>query len=190
MSTTLSPQEDLARVADRIRAGDPAAEEEFVREFGERVRVFVVMRTRDREAARDLGQDIMISVLTALRDGRLRDSDRLAAFVYGTARNLVNNYLRTRRDERTGGPLPDVAATSADPSAAFETGQRQSLVRRALARMSRTDRGILLLTLVDGLKPGEIGHRLGLNAEVVRARKSRALKKAIERINELSRNRS
>ena len=190
MRTALSPAEDLARVAHRIRAGDPSAEEELVREFGERLRVFVVMRTRDREAARDLGQENMINVLTALRDGRLRDSERLAAFVYGTARNVVNNYLRTRRDERAGGLLDDVAAATADPAAEFETGQQQGLVRRALARLSRADRGILLLTLVDGLKPGEIAYRLGLTAEVVRARKARALKKVIERVNALSRTRS
>jgi RNA polymerase sigma factor (sigma-70 family) len=188
--TTLSPTQDLAEVADRIRAGDPAAEEELVREFGDRVRVFVIMRTRDHEAARDLGQEIMLSVLTALRAGRLRDSERLVPFVYGTARNLVNNYLRARRDERTGGLPADVAATTADPGAEFETGQRRGLVRRALARLSRSDRGILLLTLVDGLKPGEIGDRLGLTGEVVRARKTRALRRVIERIEELSRKRS
>ena len=190
MGTTLSPAEDLARVADRIRAGDPSAEDALVREFGERVRVFVVMRTRDREAANDLGQEIMMSVLTALRDGRLRDPERLAAFVYGIARNVVNNHLRTRRDERTDGLIHEVAATTANPADAFEASQRQGFVQRALARLSRADRGILLLTLVDGLKPGEIGCRLGLTAEVVRARKSRALKKVIERINELSRTRS
>ena len=187
---SLSPAEDLARVATRIRAGDPSAEEELVREFGERVRVFVGMRTRDREAARDLGQEIMMSVVTALREGRLRDAERVAAFVYGTARNVVNNYLRTRRDETPSGFLPEVAAITPDPSAEFEAGQRQGLVRRALARLSRSDRGILLLTLVDGLKPGEIGHRLGLTAEVVRARKARALKKVIEQIDALSRKRS
>jgi DNA-directed RNA polymerase specialized sigma24 family protein len=39
------------------------------------------------------------------------------------------------------------------------------------------DRQILRLTLVDGCKPGEIAQNLKLHPDVVRARKSRALKK-------------
>ena len=60
-------------------------------------------------------------------------------------------------------------------------------MRRALAVLDSTDRKILLLTLIEGLKPGEIGARLGLTSEVVRTRKSRALKKAAERVKHLSR---
>ena len=62
-----------------------------------------------------------------------------------------------------------------------------ALVRRALGILDPTDRRILLMTLVEGLKPGEIGVRLGLTSEVVRARKSRALKKTIDRVKKLSR---
>ncbi len=190
MRTALSPTGDLARVAERIRDGDPSAEEELVREFGDRVRVFAGIRTRDREVARDLGQEIMISVLTALRLGQLRESERLGAFVYGTARNVVNNYLRTGRQERSEPLPPDLPAAMPDPADELETARRQDLVRRGLARLNRADRGILLMTLVDGLKPGEIACQLGLTAEVVRARKSRALKRVVERISELSRKRN
>jgi DNA-directed RNA polymerase specialized sigma24 family protein len=40
---------------------------------------------------------------------------------------------------------------------------------------------------VEGLKPGEIGVRIGMSGEIVRARKSRALKKTIEHVKKLSR---
>jgi RNA polymerase sigma-70 factor (ECF subfamily) len=148
------------------------------------------MRLRDRETARDLGQEVMMSVLTALRRGQVREPERLGAFVYGTARNAANNYLRTDRRERSEPLQPDLAAATPNPADELETAQRQDLVRKGLARLNRADRGILLMTLVDGLKPGEIAYRLGLTAEVVRARKSRALKKVIERINQLSRTRN
>src|SRR5262245_16330690 len=189
MRSTPSPPADLSQLAERIRDGDPSAEEELVRTFGERVKVFVAMRTRDRELARDLAQEVMINVLGALRRGQLREPDRLGAFVYGTARNVVNNQIRTARRDRSEPLDPDVAVATADPAQEFESRQRRDLVRRALSRLKRTDRGILLMTLVDGLKPGEIAGRLGLTAEVVRARKSRALKKVVDRISELSRTR-
>jgi RNA polymerase sigma-70 factor, ECF subfamily len=83
-------------LAERVRCCDSSAEEELVGHFSDKVRYLVLSRTRDPEAARDLTQDVLLAVVDALRNGHLRDPERLAAFVYGTARNLINNYLRTR----------------------------------------------------------------------------------------------
>ena len=56
-------------------------------------------KTRDAELSRDLTQDAVIEVLKALRRGQLRELGRLIAFVHGVARNVANNYMRTRRDD-------------------------------------------------------------------------------------------
>jgi RNA polymerase sigma-70 factor (ECF subfamily) len=77
-----------------------------------------------------------------------------------------------------------VVVEPADPIAEFE---RLNLVRQALTTLNAEDRKILSLTLVDGLKPGEIAQRLGLSSEVVRARKSRLVKKMVEHVQTLSR---
>jgi hypothetical protein len=45
---------------------------------------------RNPEAPRDLTQDVLLVVVHALRNGHLREPERLAAF-YGTAHNLVHN---------------------------------------------------------------------------------------------------
>jgi RNA polymerase sigma factor (sigma-70 family) len=45
----------------------------------------------------------------------------------------------------------------------------------AISRLGKSEQEILRLTLVEGLKPGEIATRLGLKPEVVRKRKSRAV---------------
>jgi RNA polymerase sigma-70 factor (ECF subfamily) len=187
MATSLAAPDELARVAERIRHGDASAEDELFRQFSDRLRMFVGVRTRDPELTRDLCQEIMVHVLNALRRGQLREPERVGAFVYGTARNVVNNHFRTSRPERSVELSAELASDMPDPADQFETRQRQVLVRRALADLERRDSRILLMTLVDGLKPGDIADRLGLTSEVVRARKSRALKKMVERINELSR---
>jgi RNA polymerase sigma-70 factor (ECF subfamily) len=59
---------------------------------------------------------------------------------------------------------------------------------QALAGLSAADRQVLTLTLVDGLKPGEIAVQIGATAEVVRTRKSRALKRILEILGGRSRN--
>ena len=181
----LTPQQQSA-LAARIRSREPSAEEEFVRLFSPRVTFMVLARTHDPEVARDLTQDVMLAVVRALRGEQLRDPERLVGFVFGTARNLINNHLRNRNRLPREDPL-DAALHLACPPHPAEDTERIALVRRALVALDSTDRAILLLTLGEGLKPGEIGIRLGLSSEVVRARKSRALKKTIDRVKKLSR---
>ena len=185
-SSALLTAQQQSALAERIRDHEPSAEEELVRLFGDRVRFLVVARTRDPEVARDLAQDVMLAVVRALRGDQLRDPERLAGFVYGTARNVINNYLRTRSRSPKEDPI-DAALHVASAVEPADNSERIALVRRTLATLDATDRRILLLTLVEGLKPGEIGARLGLSSEIVRARKSRALKKTIERVRKLSR---
>ena len=87
-SRALLTPEQQSSLAERIHGHEPSAEEEFVGLFSDRVRFLVLARTRDPEVARDLAQDVMLAVVNALRNGQLRDAERLTAFVYGTARNL------------------------------------------------------------------------------------------------------
>jgi RNA polymerase sigma factor (sigma-70 family) len=180
------PEQATGALAERVRNGDPSAEDELVRVFRARVLVMMRVRTQEPDAARDLCQDVLIAVLCALRQGQLRDTERIAAFVHGIARNTANNYLRTRRRQSVLDEVPQsiAAAVWDDP---LESAERRQLVSRALSSVTREDRRILMLTLVEGLKPGEIAERLGLNDEVVRTRKSRALRRVIERVRDLSR---
>lgn len=154
-------------------------------QFLPRVRVMMRARTRDADLARDLTQETLMAVLIALRKGQLRDAARLTAFVHGVARNIVNNHLRGSR-QRSELPLEtDVADVAADDDT--ESRERAQAVARGLEAISGGDRDVLLLTLVDGLLPREIAARLSLPPEVVRQRKSRALRRIIAAVSELPR---
>jgi RNA polymerase sigma-70 factor (ECF subfamily) len=173
-------------LAERIRQGDSAAEEEFVERFHRRALVMATVRTGDPQVAADLAQEAMLGVLTALREGRVNDHQHLAGYVYGTTRNLVNNYFR-RRDPTTT-PITEATRAADDPELAAERSERLGMVERALEEMGPDDREVLRLTLVDGLKPGEIADRLGLTSEVVRKRKSRAVSRLQKIVREWSQN--
>jgi len=168
-----------AELAETVLKERSEAEDELVRRFHERVFLIAYVRTGDREAARDLAQETMLAVIRNLRDGRLLDAEKLPGYVCGTARNLINNHLRTRSRKAEGGPVPE-EIPAPDCQVEIEQSECLFLARRAIAKLQATDRLILLLTLVDGMKPGEIAARLGLSSEVVRKRKSRALDRARE----------
>src|SRR5712691_9708674 len=185
MTRPLLTEDEQASLAQGIRDGERTAEEAFVRLFGERIRVMMTSRIGDAETARELTQDAMVAAWRGIREGRLRAQERLAAFVHGTARNIVNNYLRARAGEPRLEPLSDEADLPA-PSDDLAS-ERRELVATVLGRLSADDRQMLCLTLVNGLRPREIARALGLSAEVVRARKSRAVKRVTDAVAELSR---
>jgi RNA polymerase sigma factor (sigma-70 family) len=180
-----APARDEVSLAERIHAGDRAAEHDLVSTYRRGVFLLANARTRDREAARDLTQDVLIAVLRALREGKIRDSSKLAAFIQGITHNLVNNYIRTRA-RRPEHELVDQEITGFDPVEDLESAEQQRLVRRELQSFSPTDQQILLLSLVDGHSLAEVAQRLNMSHDAVRARKSRAVKKITKKFARLS----
>jgi RNA polymerase sigma factor (sigma-70 family) len=174
--------------AKRIVVLDPAAEDQVARAFGPHIFVMALARTRDPDAARDLSQNALLEILLALRKGQLRDPQKLPGFVCGTARNVINYYLRARSQAPRSEPLgADIPGSNGAQVHDLEKAERLALVRRAVARLESRDQQILRMTLVEGWEPAEIAARLGLSSEVVRQRKSRAVKRVIEVVKNLSR---
>jgi RNA polymerase sigma factor (sigma-70 family) len=134
-----------------------------------------------------LVNDVLLAVITALRRGTVLDTERLGAFVHGTTVNMVNNQARARARR------PRLDSTDEDPAALdyAERIERESdlhLIRRCLDRLTPQERQVLTLSLVEGLKPGEIASRLGTSSETVRQQKTRALKRLKDKLNQVSRN--
>jgi RNA polymerase sigma-70 factor, ECF subfamily len=182
---------DLPELVRRIASGDSSAEHSLIEHFAPRVRAMTMARTRDVDLARDLTQESLIAILVAARKGQIRDLARVAAFVCGVARNIVNNHRR-RTVKLQESPLDDELLQAGVPGLIAETDHeeldRQRQMARALSTLGPSDREVLLLTLVDGLKPGEIAEKTGLSPDVVRTRKSRALKRVLEAIGSQSQN--
>lgn len=169
----------------RIGAGDRLAEEEFCKTYQRGVLLIATARTRDREAARDLTQEILMAALRALREGQIHDPEKLGAFVNGTARNLVNNYLRSKA-RRGESDLESVPEPSTDPVENLESADRRRRISRELERFGPTDQQILFLTLVDGHSLLEVAKRLDLSHDAVRARRSRMIRKITKKFARLS----
>ena len=143
-------------------------------------------RTRDPAAAADLAQDTLIAALRALRTGQLRDDERLGAFVYGVARNVLNSHLRERGVRAREEPI-ERAPERANPVEHFQDLERTDRARRALEGLEEPDRRILAMIFGEGLTADEVAARMGLSAEAVRQRKCRALKKVLGQARDLSR---
>jgi len=175
--------EESASLARRIHRGDRTAEATLVRHYCDCVFAMAVARTHDRDAARELMDDVLMAVIMALRQGSVRDCDHLGGFVHGTAVNTINSYLRRQRHRLTTVAL-DPGLPIRDSRDDYASQDRQRMARDAMALLDEQDRRILLLSLAEGLKPGEIAARLNLSPAVVRQRKCRALRAIVTYVGE------
>jgi RNA polymerase sigma-70 factor (ECF subfamily) len=163
-----------------IANGDSKAELAFVERFAPRLRLILQARTHDPETAADLTQETLLEALCALRGGRLREPEKLASFVMGIARNLLNSHFRDQQRSPKLAELEDAPAVAASIQETLERDEYLRLAAKAFATLDETDKAILRLTLVEDMKPGAIGDQLGLASAVVRQRKSRATKRILE----------
>jgi RNA polymerase sigma-70 factor (ECF subfamily) len=161
-------------LAERVAQGDRAAEDALVQRYAGRVLAMALARTRNRESSREIVDDVLMAVIEALRRGTVRDTSRLAAFVHGIARNLINNHLRVRGSRPPTESIPD-DLPGPDGREDCERAAESAQLRRLIDTMDQHDREIIVLALVEGLSPAEIADQTGLSKDVVRQRKHRAL---------------
>lgn len=173
--------EGWKKLAQSIQDGEAASEDEFARIFYPHILAMVAGRLHDRETAREITQDVLLGVLKALREKRLRESEKLPAFVVGTARNLINNFIERQVQQRdllsqglNKAMILGQSTKAREPE--IEDEERRKIVRAALRKLKPADYRILFLTLVEGLSPREIALEMGMKPENIRNRKSRALK--------------
>ena len=136
---------ELARaIAGSAPAIDAAAEGEFCRRFAPRVRLYGLRHLRDRHAAADLVQQVLMMTLERLRAGKLREPERLASFVLGTCRMVCMDQRRGAA--RRAGLLeewviPEEAVEDAEPRV-FE---RERLAA-CLEALSERERSVVIAT--------------------------------------------
>ena len=150
---TLGPQResgtsDEAELVSKIRAGDIAAEEEFVARYRRGILVILRRSSEARDAADDLCQDTLRIAVESIRRGELSDPDRLSGFVCGIARNLILNYGRraARRETLADNEEMDSLAAARPPTQldALLRSEQIQTVRKVLDELpSDRDRELL-----------------------------------------------
>ena len=187
--TTAPPAADSpeAQLARRIAAAPPGAarseaEGELYRLLAPRIRRYGLRHLRDAHAAADLAQHVMVLTIERLRDGTLREPERVLSYVLGTSRLTVMDQRRGERRreallERHGDALlPEPAATVA-PSLYHHR------VANCLERLPERERAVLVMSFYDDQPSDAVGRELGLtpgNVRVIRHRGIDKLRRCVE----------
>jgi RNA polymerase sigma-70 factor (ECF subfamily) len=163
-----------AELARQIGAGnDPEAETELYRRMAPRVRLYGLRHLRDEHAADDLTQQVLITTIEALRAGRLREPEKLAAFVLGTCRMTVLDQRRgAQRKERLlaqfGADLP----STVQPSIPHLDHERLS---RCVQNLKERERTVIVMTFYDEQTGADVANFLGVSEANVRVIRHRAI---------------
>jgi RNA polymerase sigma-70 factor (ECF subfamily) len=179
----VAPDPTLAALARRIAASggnpDSAAEAELYRRLAPRVRLYGLRHLRDRAAAADLAQQVLLMTLERLRAGEVREPERVASFVLGASRMTVMEMRRgtRRREELLRNGVPAFAGTA--EAQGFEPPEPMVLnpdrLAGCLERLPERERSVVVMSFFADKAADEVGKELGLKGGNVRVIRHRAL---------------
>jgi len=167
---------DLARaVADRASGVSDEAEAEIYRRFATRVRLYGLRHLREEDAARDLVQDVLLLVIEKLREGSVREPDRIGSFILGTCRMLADGRRRTeRRREHLRTAYLTAPVVEPDEEAG---GMELDRVESCMRRLAERERMVVLLTFYAEQPSDVVARTLGTSPGNVRVIRHRALER-------------
>ena len=90
-----------ADLVSRIRAGDRQAEAELVERYSRGVKVIIRTKTGNAAIAEDRYQETFRIVLEKIRQGDVREPEKLSGFICSVARNLVIDYFRRTAQQKS-----------------------------------------------------------------------------------------
>jgi RNA polymerase sigma-70 factor (ECF subfamily) len=132
------PSDVASQLVDRIRRGDPGAEDELVGRYSRGLLIILRRASGDSATAEDLHQETFRLALAKIRAGEVREPRRLAGFLAALARNLAVEHFRRRPPASRTLELDHAAnavSPLAGPADALLRAEQAELVRRVLAEL-------------------------------------------------------
>ncbi|GAA4444324.1 RNA polymerase sigma factor SigZ [Novipirellula rosea] len=140
-------------------------------DFGTALRAFIRRRVNDDHVADDLLQDVFVRIHDKL--GSLTDEDRLAAWLYQIARNVVTDHYRRRFEFTFDEAEIQVDQVTDDQNLNEQVGQW--LVNR-IAELPEDYREAVTLSELKGVRQTEVAERIGLSVSGAKSRIQRGRK--------------
>jgi RNA polymerase sigma factor (sigma-70 family) len=171
--------DDSARLAARIRAGDPTAETELVLRYESGLTLMLRRRVKDSTVAEDLCQEVFRIALPSLREGGLREGEKLAGYLWGIARHVASRHRRVAQrnhDLAQRDVLPD---PTPGPEHQVIAAERARLIHHALAGLAPRDREVLTAFYIAESSKETICKSTGLTPSQFDVIKWRALKRLL-----------
>jgi RNA polymerase sigma-70 factor (ECF subfamily) len=183
-------------VIERCKAGNERAFAEIVLHYQKRVFNIAYRMLGNLEEARDLAQEVFISVFESIKD--LKEEIKFDPWLTAITLNHCRNrwkYLKRRQYfnsdslddpvETEEGTMPRVVVDPSDnPETLYEKKMIQQFIQKGLLQLKEDQRELLILRDLQGFSYEEMGETLGLPEGTIKSKLHRArmdLKEVLER---------
>lgn len=161
---------------ERLRTGDFRTQEHFVAYFSELIQLKLRSRLHSPQAIEDVRQETFTRVFAALRGGKIRQPERLGAFVNSMCNNvLLEHYRSSSRDtpleEDEDKEYPAVGIDVLGAIAARQIGEK---IREILEEMPERDRRLLREVFLEERDKDEVCRDFGVDRDYLRVLLHRA----------------
>jgi len=175
-SVTAAPALDESALIQRLRAGDVAALDTCMHQYGDRIVRVARVVTGSHDLAWDVAQDVFIELW---RSRERLDPDRnLGGYLYRAARHRALDVIRHERSQarvaRAVVPSPDDVSMANLGDVAVDSDEFRARVHAVLNALPPRCREIFLLHREAGLDYAEIEAALGVSNATIRNQVSRA----------------
>ncbi len=188
----LSPESER-EIVQRAQAGEEDAFGILMRSQYQPVFRLVQSIVRDEHAARDVCQEVWLTVWRNL--GRFRGESKFSTWVHPIAVRRAIDHLRSRRrwldrfmpflaDNGEGAGAPEPVAEG-DPRSALEQHEHHDRFERAIASLPPKHRAVLSLREVNGLSYDEIAKALDCRRGTVMSRLFNARRQLAQKLGDL-----
>lgn len=189
-TAAVDPQPELIR---RAQNGDEAAFEELVHLHYEPIFRHVLAMTRNEHDARDICQEIWVTIWRSLKT--YRGDSKFSTWLYSIASRRAIDHLRKRRRwfdrflpfltrEETAEVI-EPASPELGPGDVAETTERKAQLDRAIAALPPKLRAVLVLREIDGLSYEEIAQTLHCRTGTVMSRLFNARRLLAQKLKDL-----
>jgi RNA polymerase sigma-70 factor (ECF subfamily) len=161
---------------ERLRAGDFRTQEHFVAYFSELLQLKLRSRLHSPQAIEDVRQETFARVLAALRGGKIRQPERLGAYVNSMCNNvLLEHYRASQRDSSIEDEEDqDFPAKPVDLLGALAAKQIEVKVREILEELPERDRRLLREVFLEERDKDEVCRDFGVDRDYLRVLLHRA----------------
>jgi RNA polymerase sigma-70 factor (ECF subfamily) len=185
MPGSLAADDDEQALVAALRAGNPAAFERCVREYGRRLLVVAQQVLGNDEDAQDAVQDALITAFRAI--GTFEGKSKLSTWLHRVCVNAALMRLRSRkrkREQPIDELLPEFAgdghrkspgpAWNESALASIQRQETQALVRACIDQLPDDYRTVLVLRDLQELDTATVAEMLGISEGNVKVRLHRA----------------
>ena len=143
--------------------------------LGGHLQSFIGNKIKDKEAAKDLVQDVFIKVKLKLHT--LNDTEKINSWIFQITRNTINDYFRNQKKAYQSLPADEWETTS------FSKDETLELSRCMLPMIDLLPdkyKEALMLSDIEGMPQKELAERLGISYSGAKSRVQRGREKLKE----------